>query len=244
MQLVILTFIIHLAVSSLCLSRCKKKLSIALEILISAFMIVNQFCQVNFERIPETIPYYILEYIVAKIFIVLIVVVMKYFSFFVTKSMLKKGTLSKVCIAICGKRHLIMLIANFKKLKYGPRLKIGIPGMAGKTHKKTGIKFDKMGFPIFKSFFDVKLNRNDYKKTREYHFYHASKMLYKEILRSSKLRKKFTKKEIEMFKHGGVPSRFTWHHHQNSGVLQLVEYNIHADVNHIGGYSIWGKEDE
>ena len=244
MQLVILTFFIHLVVSFLCLSRCKKKTSYVLELLISIFMITNQFCIVGFKEIPFSIIYYILEYIIAKIVIVFIVILMKYFSFYVAKSLVNNGTISKVCMVFFGKRHLVKLISNFKKLKYGPRLKIGIPGMAGKVHKKTGIKFDKMGFPKFKSYFTVKLKRCEYNKDREYHFYHTSKALYKEAIRNKSLRSKFTKKELEMFKDGKVPSRFTWHHHQNKGVMQLVEYKIHSDVNHIGGFSIWGKKEK
>lgn len=244
MQLVILTFFIHLVVSLLCLSRCKKKTSYFLEILLSIFMITREFCLVGFKEVPESIIYYILEYFIAKIAIVLAVIVMKYFAFFTAKSMVNNGLLSKVCISICGKRHLAKIITNLKKLKYGPRLKIGIPGMAGKTHKKTGTKFDEMGFPKFKVFHTIKLKREHWNKTREHHFYYASKELYKQALKNKALRSKFTKKELEMFKNGLVPPRFTWHHNQEKGVMQLVEFKIHSEVNHIGGFSIWGKKEK
>ena len=43
-------------------------------------------------------------------------------------------------------------------------------------------------------------------------------------------------------KKGKVPKKFTWHHHQNNGVMQLVDFKIHSEVSHIGGFSIWGKK--
>lgn len=35
---------------------------------------------------------------------------------------------------------------------------------------------------------------------------------------------------------------FTWHHHQNEGVLQLVDREVHRNINngHLGGRAIWG----
>ena len=35
---------------------------------------------------------------------------------------------------------------------------------------------------------------------------------------------------------------YTWHHHQNAGILQLVDEEIHAKTWHHGGYSIWGSK--
>lgn len=242
MQLVVLTFFIHLIVSYLCLSRCKKKLCYFLEILISLLMMAVEFCNVNFNMDIAIFCNYILEYICAKLTIFSYVVFFKAGSFYVTKSLVNNGFLSKICISICGKKYLIKIITNFRKLKYGPRLKIGLPAMAGKKHKKTGVVFDKMGFPIFKSIYTFQLKRSDYKKDREYHFYHASKALYNDAMKDRALRRKFTENELKMFKDGKVPPRFTWHHHQDKGVMQLVEYKIHSNVSHIGGFSIWGKQ--
>ena len=101
-----------------------------------------------------------------------------------------------------------------------------------------------MGFPKFKSYFTFCLKRSECNKDREYHFYHASKALYNEAMHNKVLKSKFTKKELEMFKEGKVPSRFTWHHHQDKGAMQLVDYKIYSEVNHIGGFSIWGKKEK
>ena len=101
MQLVVLTFFIHLAVSFLCLSRCKKKTSYVLEILISFFMIVNETYKLGFKEIPSLLNNYIIEYVLAKITILCMVIIMKYFSFYAAKSFVENGWISKICIAIC-----------------------------------------------------------------------------------------------------------------------------------------------
>lgn len=36
------------------------------------------------------------------------------------------------------------------------------------------------------------------------------------------------------------PDGLTWHHHQDTGRMQLVEYGEHAAHRHTGGMSIWG----
>lgn len=54
------------------------------------------------------------------------------------------------------------------------------------------------------------------------------------------LNSKFTAQEIEIFKEGGVPKRFTWHHNQELGLMQLVDRNIHRKTGHDGGFSICG----
>jgi len=38
--------------------------------------------------------------------------------------------------------------------------------------------------------------------------------------------------------HSRTPAGYTWHHHQQSGRMQLVERNIHAQTGHTGGFSL------
>ena len=113
--------------------------------------------------------------------------------------------------------------------------------LANKSHPKTEIKFDQEGFPIFDSFGDMYLEPEDYLKSRGTHFDRASKDLYQQIMANDELARRFTQEEIELFKKGSVPKRFTWHHHQKPGLMQLVDRRIHRQTGHIGGYSIWGK---
>ena len=35
-------------------------------------------------------------------------------------------------------------------------------------------------------------------------------------------------------------SDLTWHHHQESGRMQLIEFSLHDRVKHVGGMSGWG----
>ena len=58
-------------------------------------------------------------------------------------------------------------------------------------------------------------------------------------MEDSLLKDKFTDTEIEIFKNGGIPKSYTWHH-QDAGVMQLVDRKIHRQTGHIGRFSIWG----
>lgn len=119
---------------------------------------------------------------------------------------------------------------------------IGRMDLAGKTHPVSGVKFDSNGFPIFEQKYNTKLDPQDYLKSRGTHFDRASKALYNDIMNDSNLRSKFTEAEIAIFKEGGVPKAYTWHHHQDEGVMQLVDRKIHRQTGHTGGFSIWGPE--
>lgn len=114
--------------------------------------------------------------------------------------------------------------------------------LAGKTHPVSGVKFDSNGFPIFESKYNTKLDPQDYLKSRGTHFDRASKALYNDIMNDSNLRSKFTEAEIAIFKEGGVPKAYTWHHHQDEGVMQLVDRKIHRQTGYTDGFSIWGPE--
>lgn len=65
--------------------------------------------------------------------------------------------------------------------------------------------------------------------------------MYNEIQNNPELASKFTQKEIEIFKEGGVPKGFTWHHNQEPGLMQLVDRTLHKQTGHDGGFSIWGS---
>ncbi|MDA2474871.1 HNH endonuclease [Bacillus cereus group sp. Bce025] len=116
--------------------------------------------------------------------------------------------------------------------------------LAGDKHPVTGIPYDLDGFPIFDAITEVKLKEADFKKTRPTHDRICNKLLYEQILKDPKLAAKFTEKEIELFKHGEKPKTYTWHHHQDTGRMQLVDAYLHEKTGHTGGYNIWGKKGE
>lgn len=35
-----------------------------------------------------------------------------------------------------------------------------------------------------------------------------------------------------------APVGYTWHHHQNVGLMQLVETKVHSQFLHTGGFSV------
>ncbi|MEU9856258.1 SpvB/TcaC N-terminal domain-containing protein [Streptomyces sp. NPDC047974] len=88
--------------------------------------------------------------------------------------------------------------------------------LAGGVHPVTGVPFDTQGFPDFSAWrhpqvADVRIQlTGDRKKD----FALANK--------ASGLR--------------GTPEGWTWHHHQDSGLMQLVDRDIHAETGHTGGF--------
>lgn len=183
---------------------------------------------------------YLVEYILMKILLLLVVWMSKHFSFYVMVVIThQKKRFHKFFIK---KRRFVRIQARiWNKVNYGIRIKKGLPSMVGKKHEETGIYFDNDGFPKFKAIATIKLDRKLWKKCRSVHFYHASKILYQKMQKDTRLARKFTKKEKLQFEDGGLPDKYTWHHHQDKGVMQLVDRDIHADVRHDGGFSIWGE---
>jgi hypothetical protein len=40
---------------------------------------------------------------------------------------------------------------------------------------------------------------------------------------------------------GNTPKNHVWHHHQQTGRMQLVEKKIHEQTGHTGGFELWSK---
>lgn len=136
------------------------------------------------------------------------------------------------------------IVQNNNKLPQGSKIKnalpTGRPKLANTTHPKTGVKFNSRGYPEFKSEYRMKLDSSDYLKSRGTHFRRANNSLYKEIQKDSNLKQKFTNQDLELLKSGKTPKGYTWHHHQDTGVMELVDAKIHKETGHSGGFSLWG----
>ena len=176
------------------------------------------------------------EYLFVKMFLVGFMAIARVYCFYAVKAMCRKKKKRK------ANKLKLKFIKAFSKVKYFPKLKLGLPGMAGKTHPKTKVRFDEKGFPKFKVYYTIKLRRRHFHETREQHFNLANKELKKDIGSSVRIKAKFSRKQIKEIHQGNTPSGYTWHHHQDAGVLQLVDEEIHAKTSHIGGYSIWGSK--
>lgn len=184
---------------------------------------------------------YLAEYILLKTILVLIIYFAKRFAFFIMVIITHKEKYKKSYKFLIKKKRFLRFQGRvWNKVKYGIRIKKGMPSMVNKRNTKVGVSFDSDGFPKFKAIAEIRLERKYWKKERDAHFYRANKKLYERITKSTKFSKKFNRKEIYTFKKGQTPSKYTWHHHQDAGLLQLVEYDIHSKVRHDGGFSIWG----
>ena len=143
--------------------------------------------------------------------------------------------------ALCQKKKKTRsnkFIHAMNKVEYWPRLKLGLPGKANKINEKTKVRFDSKGFPKFKAYYTVKLKKKYWRESRERHFYMANKILHEDYSAIKKL--KLSKSQIKELEHYETPNGYTWHHHQDAGILQLVDSEIHEKTGHHGGYSIWG----
>ncbi|WP_044445086.1 T7SS effector LXG polymorphic toxin [Bacillus spizizenii] len=112
--------------------------------------------------------------------------------------------------------------------------------LKNEKHPKTGIPYDKDGFPIFKAKFDTKIDSNLYKESDYLQFKDATLKLKEEIETDPLLRNQFNDLQIEMIKAGETPDGYTWHHHQDPGRMQLVDQKVHRKTGHTGGRHLWG----
>ena len=116
---------------------------------------------------------------------------------------------------------------------------------AKKIHAETGIKFDKNGFPYFGKLIkvNVKISGDLTNMTSQAHQKAATKVL-RDLINSGSVKKElFTPNELEDIMRGNYKiGKYTWHHHQELGRMQLVPSDVHGKVQHIGGNAIWGMK--
>jgi intein/homing endonuclease len=86
--------------------------------------------------------------------------------------------------------------------------------LAGKTHPKTGIPFDKDGYPDFSS-----VSKKDVK------------------IKLTGDRKKDANLANEKAGYTETPKGNVWHHHQDGTTMQLVPKDIHGKTGHDGGFA-------
>jgi RHS repeat-associated protein len=90
--------------------------------------------------------------------------------------------------------------------------------LAGETHPSTGVPFDSDGYPDFSAWRhpDVPDVRIELSGSRSTDFGRAN--------RAAGL--------------GSTPEGYTWHHHQDPGLMQLVDRVVHRATGHTGGFSM------
>lgn len=110
------------------------------------------------------------------------------------------------------------------------------------VHKKTGVKFNQQGFPVFDTDFSVKIDEIFYKSTDDVQFKIANEILYEATQKDKKLitTLKLSPDDITLLSNGMKPENYIWHHNQNSGIFELVDKETHRAVGHTAGRAIWG----
>ncbi|KMQ59758.1 Hedgehog/intein hint domain-containing protein [Chryseobacterium sp. BLS98] len=122
----------------------------------------------------------------------------------------------------------------------------------GSVHPVTGVPFAKTEvivngqkvdgvFPVFDSKFTTTLPNNLLVASDPSQFTHCTKKLADEIAANPALASKFTDQQLlDIMNHKPRPAGLTWHHNEQTGVMELVDRSIHGSTGHTGGNSIWG----
>ena len=123
--------------------------------------------------------------------------------------------------------------------------------LEGKTHEKTGVSFirkeiDVQGkiyslvVPEFESCYDATISSELYYKRDRVQFKECYRQLFELVKTDVSLKNKFTESEWNDLLNGKKLANYTWHHHEETGKLQLVDRKIHRMTGHTGGRAIWG----
>jgi hypothetical protein len=126
--------------------------------------------------------------------------------------------------------------------------------LAGSYHPETGVPFiekevivtdDRViegAFPIFESNFSVVIDEGLYLESDKLHFSVANDTLYQAIQSNPNLANELglSQSDVQALADGQTPEGYTWHHHEEPGVIQLVNEETHAQTAHTGGRNIWG----
>lgn len=140
-----------------------------------------------------------------------------------------------------------MPIANAKNVKlagFSKEFVIGADEVTGQPIVKH-IPFNERGLPIFDdvSVCDLKLPKNISDiKNRDLHFKSATTEL-KKLIELGKIDKSiFSEEQIKsIFSESIRIPGFTWHHHEDTGRMQLIPRRIHKTIGHFGGFDLWYK---
>lgn len=126
--------------------------------------------------------------------------------------------------------------------------------LVGAEHEVTGVRFEYNQvemhngriiegiFPVFDSQFRVVIAEELFLSNDDTHFRIANETLYASIQQNPSLAYALhlTPSEVQALANGITPSDFVWHHHEEPGVIQLVDRDTHTDTGHTGGRELWG----
>ena len=126
-------------------------------------------------------------------------------------------------------------------------------GLNGATHPVTGVHFEEkvvetdtgervVGvFPEFESVFDARLPEELKTETDAKQFEEAQRQLKRKYDSDPDFREQFSERAKYDIENGNIPPYgYTWHHNEEIGKMQLVDYDTHQKTGHTGGKTIWG----
>lgn len=125
----------------------------------------------------------------------------------------------------------------------------------GDNHPKTGVPYERkvvdLGdrkvegvFPVFNSDFDAYLPKELFKESNYKQFKECNMQLAIALRENPSLCEKFTDEQIEEIMDGETPSGKVWHHNEELGKMQLVDFKTHDETKHTGGKFLWGGGSE
>ena len=124
--------------------------------------------------------------------------------------------------------------------------------LEGHVHPETGVPYNRVElqfpdgtiregvFPEFDAKFetilpDELLKASDYKQ-----FNACNEQLRDAVNNDPSMKEKFSEVQLQQIEDGETPDGYTWHHHQETGKMQLVDTGVHMGTPHTGGKVIWG----
>lgn len=94
--------------------------------------------------------------------------------------------------------------------------------LSGGVHPKTGVPFDSNGFPDFTA--------NLYKGGTNNVSITPTGNRAADVVEANRAAG-----------YRSTPEGYTWHHHQETGRMQLVQSDVHRQTGHTGGFSLWQR---
>ncbi|MFJ7733187.1 HNH endonuclease [Lysinibacillus sp. NPDC097231] len=129
--------------------------------------------------------------------------------------------------------------------------------LEGDVHPITGVPFEINNieyngqiiqdvFPVFDSQYNANIPENMYLASDEVHFRLANEQLAQELEADFRLANQMglSQTDIQGLSNNITPEGYIWHHHEQPGVLQLVNEDEHNSTAHTGGRFIWGGGSE
>jgi hypothetical protein len=157
-------------------------------------------------------------------------------------------------VAVSGLAIGIVDVADGADLVEAEEIETRNDHLNGIEHPETGVLFVektvelpdgeviKGTFPVFESKFNVVIAEELYLESDQVHFNIANETLYQAIQNDPNLAHELglSQADVQALANGQTPEGYTWHHHEEPGLLQLVDEEVHHNTGHTGGRELWG----